>query len=200
MMLSGLTKQIDSLLFGSFFDLHRASKLLQAKIQECKETQFELDPRLELSEEKHNSELSASIERIERIEDKASKSLPGITLAIAVLGATSKIDGTLACYPMSVRIVAAVLLMLAMAYLLGSGWLALQAYKTGLIYRPSLNDLVHDKSKQAMKILYCIEQNYRVGTMRSNQLVASFNCIRNGIMAIFLLGVLLVFSDLLFSR
>jgi hypothetical protein len=196
-ILSNLTKQLDSAFFGSFFELCRAKKLLEQKIQKCEENQFESDLRLELPDEKHNYALSESIERIERIEDKASRSLLGITLAFAVLGAVSRIDGALDSQSMWVRISAAALLMLAMSYLFGSGLLALQAYKNGPIYSPTLHDFISERPKQAMAILYCIEQNHSVGTLRSNLLIVSFRLIRNGIGAILLLGFLIIIVDLL---
>ncbi len=201
-MFAKFRKRVDSVLFGSILELRRANKLVQSKIDECKAEQFRSDDRLKHSEERLDGALTVSIERIERIEGKAMGTLLGVAVAVAVLGTASGIvgpSGVLGGHPMGMRAVAAVLLVSAMAYLFGSGLLALQAYRIGEVYRPTLSDFepLVESVDQAMVLLYCIEQNGRVATLRSNRLSASFNCLRNGLAAVLLLGVLLVIVALL---
>lgn len=201
-MLTEIKKHVDSVLLGSVFELRRANKLVQSKIQECKVEQFEADKRLRHSKEILGTALAASVERVERIEGKAMGTLLGVSVAVAVFGAASGMlgsGGVLGGHSMPVRGVAAVLLVAAMAYLFASGFLSLQAYKIGEVYRPTLSDFepLATSANQAMVLIYCIDQNHLVGTLRSNRLSASFNCLRNGFAAIILLGVFTVIVALL---
>jgi hypothetical protein len=179
-MFAELRKCVDSVLFGSLFEMIRANRIVQAKIKECTVEQFTSDECLRHSENRLADALAISVERVRRIEAKAMGTLLGVGVAVAVLGAGSGIvapTGVLGSHALAVRAMAAVLLVAAMVYLFGSGLLALQAYKVGEVYRPALSDcepLVSSKD-QAMVVLYCIEQNDRVGTTRSNRLSASFS-------------------------
>jgi hypothetical protein len=201
-MFAEFRKCVDSVLFGSLFKLIRANKIVQAKIEECKVDHFTSDERLKHSEERLDGALAISVERVKRIEGKAMGTLLGVGVAVAVLGAASGIvgpTGVLGSHALALRAVAAVLLVGAMVYLFGSGLLALNAYRIGEVYRPALSDfepLVSSKD-QAIVMLYCIEQNERVGTMRSNRLSASFNCLKNGLVLVLLLGVLIIIVALL---
>ncbi len=188
---------IDSALFGSMFTLHRANKVVQAKIDECRVEQFKDDDRLKCSRDDLEAMLTISIQRLERIENKAMGTLLGVAVAITVFGATSGLlgsDGMLAgkCY--ALQIVAAALLVVAMLYLFGSGLLALGAYRVGQVFRPTLADRrpVAEDTQEKMVIMYSIEQNQRAATMRSNRLSASFACLRNGLVVVLVLGVLIV--------
>jgi len=201
-MFAKFRKYVDSVLCGSLFELIRANNIVQAKIKECAVEQFSSDERLRHSRERLDGALALSVERVSRIEAKAMGTLLGVGVAVAVLGVGSGIvgpTGVLGSHAMAVRAVAGVLLLAAMLYLFGSGLLALQAYKIGEVYRPALSDyepLVSSKD-QAMVMLYCIEQNERVGTMRSNRLSASFSWLRNGLVVVLLLGGLILFVALL---
>lgn len=201
-MLAEFRKCVDSVLFGSLFELIRANNIVQARINECTVEQFASDERLRHPRETLDGALALSIERVNRIEAKAMGTLLGVGVAVAVLGVGFGIagpTGVLGSYAMAVRAMAAVLLFAAMVYLLGSGLLSLQAYKVGEIYRPALSDyepLISSKD-QTMVMLYCIEQNERVGTMRSNRLSASLTWLRNGLVVVLLFGGLILFVALL---
>lgn len=188
---------IDSALFGSVFTLHRANRLVQQKIDECDTKQFESDERLKHSKQNLDAMLSLSIERLQRVENKAMGTLLGIAVAIAVFGATPGLlgaDGLFADQLPLIKNAAALGLLLAMLYLVGSGLLALGAYKIGSIYTPALSDRapVVESSAEAMVIIYSIEQNQRAAMLRSNRLSASFACLRNGLLVVIALGMLAV--------
>jgi len=143
--------------------------------------------------------LTTSIQRLERIENKAMGTLFGVAVAIAVFGATSGLlgsDGMLdgKCY--AIQIGAATLLIVAMLYLFGSGFLALGAYRIGQVFRPELVDRtpVAEETHEKIVLVYSIEQNQRTATMRSNRLSAAFTCLRNGLMVVLMLGVLIVMA------
>jgi hypothetical protein len=196
-MFAELRKCVDAVVCGSFFELLRANNIVEAKIKECTVEQFTSDERLGHSVGRLDDALAISVERVRRIETKAMGTLLGVAVAIAVLGAGSGLGGPtgLLCrQSTTVRAVAAVLLVAAMVYLFGSGLLALRAYEAGELYHPALSDrapLVSSKD-QALVLLYCIEQNERVGTVRSNRLSAAFSWLRNGLVVVLLLGCLIM--------
>jgi len=197
MMWTELLRRIDSVLFGSFFTLCAANKAVKNRIDECCVTKFSNDKRLEHSKEDLDAMLTLSVGRLERIENKAMGTLLGVAVAIAVFGATSGLlgsDGPLADSCTGLRIIAATLLLLAMLYLFGSGFLSLRAYKIGEMFRPTLSDRtpITEEQQQKSVMLYCIEQNQRTATLRSNRLSASFACLRNGLLMVLLLGILIV--------
>ncbi len=194
--------RIDRALLGSFFNLRRANRVLQEKIDNRRIEQFKNDRRLRCATNDIQTELTRSINRLERVETKAMGTLLGVAVAIAVFGATSGIlgsDGMLACKGCAIRIASAVLLVFALLYLFASGLLALGAYEIGQVYRPNLGDRrpVVDKKQEKIVLLYCIQQNQDAGTMRSNRLSASFTCLRNGIVAVLTLGVLVIVAGVL---
>ncbi len=195
-------KHIDAALCGSIFELHRANKLVRSKLKKCEVEQFRSDKRLKHSRKKLDRALATSVEHVQRIEDKARGTLLGVTVAVAAFGVASGIvgpTGVLGGHCVTVRIVAAVLLVGAMAYLFVSGIFSLQAYKIGELYEPTLFDSgpLVAPSKESMILLYCMEQNNRIAILRSNRLAASFSCLRSGLIAILLLGVFVVAVALL---
>jgi hypothetical protein len=196
-MLLKFLKQIDSLLLGSVFQLHWANRILQSKLDKCNSEQFKSDKRLKLSAESLNHELTSSIERVERIENKAMSTLLGVTVAIAVLSVASGVigpDGVFSCQLKTLRLIATTLIVVAIGYLFGSGFLALQAYKIGKIYLPTLFDLspLSEPAEQSTVFLYCIEQNRLVSIMRSNRLSASFSFLRNGLATVLILSIFII--------
>lgn len=192
-----ICRKIDSAFFGSVFMLHKANRLVQQKIDGCDTEQFESDERLKHSKQDLDAMLFLSIERLQRIENKAMGTLLGIAVAIAVFGATSGMlgpDGLFSSQSLLMKSIAALGLMLGMIYLFGSGLLALGAYKIGSVYAPTLSDRapVVESSMEAKVTIYSIEQNQRAAMLRSNRLSASFACLRNGLIVVIALGMLAV--------
>jgi len=188
---------IDSILFGSFFTLYRANGLIQQKMDACDIEQFEEDDRLKHSKQELNDMLFLSIDRLQRVENKAMGTLFGIAVAITIFGTTSGMfgtDGLLAEQSQAIKIIAALGIVLAMVYLFGSGFFALGAYKIGSIYSPTLFDKapVVESNMEAKVIIYSIEQNQRATMLRSNKLSASFSCLRNGLLLVITLGILAI--------
>lgn len=198
-MFARLLKFADSVLFGSLFELMRANNIVEAKIRDCTVSQFASDERLRSSEGRLDDALAVSVDRVRRIETKAMGTLLGVSVGVAILGLGSGVlgpTGVLASHTTWIQAAAAILLVAAMIYLFGSVLLALKAYAVGEIYAPKLFDrepLVQSQD-QAMIVLFCIEQNERVGTMRSNRLSTAFSWLRNGLALVLLLGVLIVAS------
>ncbi len=196
-MWDSFKQRIDSVLLGSLWTLHRANKMLQQKINDCCVDQFKNDSRLKCPRDDLKTMLTMSIQRLERIENKAMGTLLGVAVAVAVFGATSGLfgsGGVLAASCYATQIVAAGLTIAAMVYLIVSGFLALEAYRIGGVFVPALRNhaSVTDETHEKVVLLYSIEQNQRMATMRSNQLSASFTCLRNGLFVVLVLGVLIV--------
>lgn len=203
-VLSKLGTLLDEFLLGSVVTLCRANRRVSAKILACQVTDYKDDKRLVHAEERLADELDVSIKRVERIETKASSTILGVGIAVTIVGSASGLlgpNGTLGASPSGFRVAVAILLICATLYLLGSGFLALQAYTIGEVYRlTSFNyEPLVDPDRRAMMQLYCTEQNIRIGTRRSNWLSASFSCLRSGLAAVSILAILLIGSSLLGS-
>ncbi len=189
----------DAVLFGSAFGLRSANRKVQGRLEGCTPDDFAEDLRLGHEQETLDKTLASSISRLERVEDKAKGTLVGVAIAVAVLGAAAGIvgpKGILVQQPAYLRVIGAVVLAAAISYLFGSGHLALQAYKIGAVYAPTLEDQVPlvDSKQHGRITIFCIEQNWRIGTLRSNRLTAAFTCLRNGLAAVMLLGLLVIIS------
>jgi hypothetical protein len=191
---------LDAVLLGSVISLLRANKTVRKKIQSSAPEHYDDDERLKHAVDDLDKALAASVDRLQRIEDKATRTVIGVGVAVAILGSATAIlggDGPLGTSGMSARVSAAALLMAGILFLLLSGYLALRAYAIGEVYLPTLHDAAPLASEQGAKkvLLYCIEQNERVGTLRANLLSASFACLRNGLVLVAVLGVVLVLSS-----
>jgi hypothetical protein len=190
----------DAVLFGGILALARADKKVHDKMGRDAPELYDNDDRLEHSLDDLYGALSVSLKRLERIEDKATKTVIGVGVALAIIGSASTILGrnsTEAAYGIGAWVAAAIPLTAATVFLLLSGYLALRAYAVGEVYRPTLRDAVPlVPEREAKKVLlHCIEQNQRIGTIRGNFLSASFACLRNGLVLVAVLGVLLVVSS-----
>lgn len=200
--LSALLRGVDGILFGSAITLWRANRSLEAKINAAEDEPENVSncDWLQHDLETLKSTLAESVERIERIEDKARGTLIGVAVAVAVLGAAVGIvgpEGALQYGTACLRLVVSGLLIAAIVFPIGSGQLALHAYKTGKIYRPDLSDrlpLVSSEAETKMITLYCIEQNWRAGTLRSNLLTGSFTFLRNGLGIVLILVIVVITS------
>ena len=192
---------IDRLLLGSLIKLDQADRLLRKAQVAYTKKLYHKDKRLGIDLELLTRELEQSVDTIQRIENKAMGTLMGIAVALVVFGATSEVLGKSGpFYPCSTvcRAAMAAALVAAMLYLIGSGLLALYAYKIGEVYSPDLFDLppLVEPEEQHRVIIYCIEQNRIAGTIRSNKLSASFNLLRNGLITVFLVGSCITFARL----
>ncbi len=191
-MWSKLLSMLDSVLLASVLRLKQSNRAVQKQIDECEIANYADDPRTNHDVKDLHAMLTISIQRLERIESKAMGTLLGVALAIAVFGATPGIFGHngLLVGNHWVEFYGGLGLLLAMAYLLASGYLALSAYEIGRVFRPTLYDQapLAEPTAEACVVLYCIEQNERAATLRSNKLSASFACLRSGLFIIFVLG------------
>jgi len=192
---------LDAGLFGSVISLLRANMAVRKKIQSNAPERYDDDERLKHAVGDLDKALAVSVDRVQRIEAKATTAVIGVGIAVALLGSGTAIlggGGPLGTCGMGARVAAAAVLVAGMFFLLLSGYLALRAYAIGEGYRPTLLDAAPLASEQVAKkiLLYCIEQNERVGTLRANLLFASLSCLRNGLFLVAVLSVLLVLGSL----
>ncbi len=188
---------IDTILFGDVFKMYKANKLLNRKIKECSVEQFKNDERLKHSEERLSSALNKSVELVQKIEGKATNTLIGIVIAVSLISTTLGMIGDGGAFSELTTTnhnIVRVLFVVAMVYLISSGYLALQAYRIGEVYGLTLYDYAPlvEPSKQYTVTLYCIEQNQRISIIRSNRLSTCFNLLRNGILTLFILGITII--------
>jgi hypothetical protein len=192
---------LDSVLFGSGFELSKANRIVRKQIKSFKPESLDDDRRLGHSRDVLDQALLQSVQRLERIESKAMGTLLGVATAVAVLTASYGLlspTGALAGKPLSFKVAVVGTLAAAMSFLVLSGVLALSAYRIGEVNRPLLEDrapLVKPR-REALVILCCIEQNQRLATIRSNRLSAAFDCLRNGLLLMLLGGFLALIASI----
>ena len=195
--LSRIGMALDSVLLGSVVALLRANKKVRGKIAAVTPEFYSDDDQLQHSLDTLQTAREASVDRLRRIEDKATSTVIGVGIAVTIIGSASAFLGggsPLAASSAGARAAVAALLVAAIFFLLLSGYLALRARAVGEVYGPSLRDTHPLVSEERAKLvaLYCIEQNHKVGTLRANYLSASFACVRNGLALLATLGLVLV--------
>lgn len=174
--------------------LHKMTKLRVSK--------YNGDVRLKIPKDRLMQELSYSLDRIRQAERKATTTLVGVAFAVSLLGSSSGFlasGGTMDDYGFLSRVLTAAFLLVAMFYLLLSGIFAIMAIDIGKIYRPELGRIapIVSTDEEAKWILYSIDQNYNLSLLRNNNLVCSFQCLRNGLIAILVIGCVLILSYIL---
>jgi hypothetical protein len=195
--LRGTFATLDQVLLGSLFTLRAANRKLHAAIASHTPDDYGTDIRLQHETSTLRTELAAAVQRIQRVEDKATKTVIGVGLAVTILGSATAIlggDGLLANHGAAVRALAASLLITGMLFLVRSSYLALRVYAVTPIYSPDLHDLapIATEAEVRRTLIYCIDQNNRVGTVKTNLLSSSFDCLRNGLTIVAVIAVFLV--------
>ncbi len=194
-IITNLLWRIDSILLGSLIDLFRANRKIKKGTSSITiDNILKDDLRLNLSKDLLENHLATGFQRLSRIEDKASRTLLGITTAITILGMwTGLINSS------NVPLLERIILIMGIFYLLLSGYLALRAYEIGEIYTPSLNDSASSEEDYKRALLFYIKKNDDRALMRTNRLHVCFRTLRNGIIVIFLFTVLAVLSTSTYS-
>ncbi len=193
-MWRSVVRLLDSMLFGSVFTLIRANRVVRREIAASRSESFDDDERLGHGRELLDQALVQSVQRLERIENKAMGTLLGVATAVAVFTASYGLlspTGAFSGKPLALKVAIVATLAIAMSYLVLSGLLALNAYRVGEVHRPLLYDrapMVKPR-REAQVVIMCIEQNQRLATIRSNRLSAAFDCLRNGLVLMLLGGL-----------
>ena len=183
---------------GTIPKLIVANAKIKRKIDNLKNTTIKNeDSRLKLSLKFIKQYFSSEIERLNRIEDKARSTIIGVTIAISIItGPSLLLPSRLDEFnqqPCLIKWLFVISLLLAVFFLLISGYLSFLAFRVGQVSKPLLVNGSGNTTKIEEKKLYIkfIETNkYRI-MQRSNFLAASMDCLRNGLVLFF---TLLVFS------
>lgn len=186
-------------ILGSIPSLMRANSILNNKIKARLRTSTpKNDPRLKISEGELREYLELDIKRLERIEDKAKSTVLGVAVSVSLASPGILLlvqTDVFADEAYSIRIVSAIILMLAILFLLISGYFALSGYKVGKIFlpQPTHHSSLIKEREAKRNVLDCIELNQIRVIQNANLLSASMDCLRNGL---FLVLIFLLFATI----
>ena len=89
-------------------------------------------------------------------------------------------------------------LLVGIFFLLAGGWVALGILRIREIYAWTLEEETESSTKEskAARVLWYIELNQKINSLKSNGVVASYSCIRNGIIVLTLVAIVLAVHGL----
>lgn len=191
---------IDRILLGSLAFLLLANSKVKRSLANARAKGIcDNDNRLALPSKVLEEAFGAHKKRLERIEDKAKNNVFAVAIAISVLtagvGFYAK-DSPLADECVFIKGAAAILLVAAMIYLLLSAVLSLHSYKVGQIYYPNLEDRpeLSEGKEWQRGLLVCLEMNQKIILIRANCLTTSMNCLVNGMVAVSIFFLFVLWS------
>ena len=190
---------------GGLFELCQKNRKLKRKI-DCLVRQDPLtlygnDKRSLIPVELLTRHLRDEDARRRAIEDKARTNILGVTLAFSVMFAgvalvSSSADSS-ECSTDWLKYVL-VPLLVGIFFLLTGGWVALSVLRIGPVYAWTLEEETESSATEskATRILRYIELNQRINVLKTNGVVASYNCIRNGIIVLAVVAIVLAVHGL----
>lgn len=188
---------------GTIPILCHANRIISKRISDKKNEDFSPDDlRLKLPLKHLKEYYNSEIDRLVRIEDKAKSTILGITISITIIATPSVLLPTrindLANESANIKGLLIIALILAVAFLLLSGYLAFLAFNVGEISKPLLEDHASLKPKDQIRKTFIkyIELNALRIIQRANFLSASFDCLRNGLV-LFLLVLIMSLASML---
>ena len=191
---------------GSVFELLRANRIVSGKIV-CLEKRdpvpsYRNDGRSQLSEDVLMGHLEQELSRRMVVEEKAKTNVLGITLAFsAMFAGAALISSRSTVSEFRVDWLAWVLLALlfiGVLFLLAGGALALSALRVAKNHTWTLEDEVENTTDEtrAVRLLWYLELNQEGTRLKTNQVDASYSCIRNGVIALAVAAMFFAFSGL----
>ena len=191
---------------GSVFELRKANRIVSGKMV-CLEKRdpvptYRNDERSQLPEDVMMRHLEQELSRRLVVEEKAKTNVLGITLAVsAMFAGAALISSSSAVGEFSVAWLVWVLLALlfiGVLFLLAGGALALSALRIAKIHTWTLEDEVGSTTDEtrAVRLLWYIELNQEGTRLKTNQVDASYSCIRNGVIALAVAAMFIAFSGL----
>ena len=136
------------------------------------------------------------------IEEKAKTNVLGITLAfsamfagIALISSSSAVSESSVHWPLWVFLAS---LFIGVLFLLLGGGLALSALRIAKTYTWTLNDEAINTTDETrvVRLLWYLELNRRTTLLKTNQVDASYSCIRNGVISLAIAAIFIAFSGL----
>ena len=190
---------------GSLFELFQKNRRLKRKIASLVNGDplsiYESDERALLPVDLLMRFLRDEETRRRAIEDKAKTNILGVTLAFSVMFAgVALVSSRAADSGCSIDWLIFVLapLLVGIFFLLAGGWVALGILRIGEVYVWTLEEETESSSKEskAARILLYIELNQKINYRKANGVVASYSCIRNGIIVLTLVAIVLAVHGL----
>ena len=191
---------------GSLFELRKANRIVSGKI-DCLEKRepesiYRDDGRTRLPENILMRHLEQELTRRKAVEEKAKANVLGITLAFSAIFAGSALSSSISGFSgfdvdWLVCVLVVSLLTGALFLLIGGG-LALSALRVAKIYTLTLEDEVGNTTVETKgaKYIWCVELNQMTTLLKTNQIDASYSCIRNGVFALAVVALVFALSAL----
>ena len=126
--------------------------------------------------------------RKDKFEDKAKVNVIGVTLAISLIMGTSDIIGSIRSIFPGEKYVIIIVLALGVLYMLLAGITVIEV----LINENEFYSPPEDKIKNQFEIDKCIGQNRIKNMIRNNAVYTSYECIRNGLICLFMIFCLML--------
>ena len=191
---------------GSLFELARANRIVSGKIDLLEKSdpalEYRDDGRSQLPANVLMQHLEEELTRRKVVEDKAKTNVLGITLAfsamfagVALISSNSTVSGSCADWWVWVLLV---LLFIGVLFLLAGGALALSALRIAKTYTWTPEDEVEHSAAEAraVRILWYLELNREGTRLKTNQVDASYSCIRNGVLALAVAAIVMGYFSL----
>ena len=190
---------------GSLFELARANRIVSGKIDRLEKSdpalEYKDDGRSQLPENVLMQHLEGELTRRKVVEDKAKTNVLGFTLAfsamfagVALISSNSTVSGSRADWWVGVLLV----LFIGVLFLLAGGALALSALRIAKTYAWTPEDEVEYSAAEAraVRILWYLELNQEGTRLKTNQVDASYSCIRNGVLALAVAAIVMGYFSL----
>ena len=131
-----------------------------------------------------------------KLEDKAKSNIIGITISVSLMVASINLISFLSAG--IGRLSIAVLLVMGISYMILSGWLAIHMLiEENETYIIKITSLGEGETVLREDYCQCIEQNRRKNLIRNNHLFASYACIRNSLISLFIMFLIIIVSKCL---
>ena len=191
---------------GCMFELKRADGIVNAKIscldKKDPEATYRNDRRSQLSEDVLMRHLDQELARRMVIEEKAKANMLGITLAFSAMFAgsalilsSSTVDEFTTHWLLWVLVAS---FFVGELFLLLGGALALRALRIAKIYTWTLENEAKYTTNEArsVRLLWCVELNQMTTLLKTNQVDASYTCLRNGVISLATAAILVTLAAL----
>lgn len=186
--------QIFNVVTGSLYELAKANRIVSGRIDCLKESDpasiYGDDGRSQLREELLMRQLEEELTLRTAIEEKAKTNVLGITLAFSAMFAgvaliSSSSTAVESCTEWWVWVPLASLI-IGVLFLMAGGALALSALRIAEICTWTPEDEVEHTAAEAraVRVLWYMELNREGTRLKTNQIDASYSCIRNGVVAL----------------
>ena len=186
-------------ILGTIPSLVLANKRVSRQIAALVETPVpSTDPRFRLARDQIRGQFDVDLHRLARIEEKARATVFGVALSVGLVAPGLALLTGNAMRTDGLEVAFAALLCSSIFFLLASGFLAIQCYKSGGVFRPDLEDhppLVTPE-EELETLIRCLDLNALTVLRRNNLLSASIDCLRNGLAAMLGLLLLVIMSSL----